>query len=448
MTASRERRGSAPLSAATAPHAAVSGASGETAPRRPRLFPKTWVPILVLALVISSDYKFRLRPATSSLTGRPDLQTMAEVGIYAAVASFLLLQLGALPSLRRTTPLLLLAWGWAGAMAVSCLWAVYPAFAAVRGVQLLVIAGLAQAIATHARREHLHLLAHAFIALVVVSSAIGVARPFPGHPRRFDWLYVHPVVAGTYLGLAVTIIVAYLVRSPELRPSPSWPTWAYVGALTICMCALVATRTRGAMGAAVIGTMAALLLSSRRPRRIDIAAVAVVLTAVALLAFGPQIGTFLSRGADLENLVTFNGRTQLWSAALQLFEQRPVLGYGLTASSGLFLDVVGLGGGHNAFINVLTDGGLLGSALWTGLIVGILVTIRRLWAVPAVWPDLPMLAAVMAFFLVNSITYEGLGDAANLSNVWCYVIVGWLGVLGRQARLQSPLRRPNTPRSG
>jgi O-antigen ligase len=109
---------------------------------------------------------------------------------------------------------------------------------------------------------------------------------------------------------------------------------------------------------------------------------------------------------------------------------------------------VGLGGGHNAFINVLTDGGLLGAALWLSLIVGIFATIRRLWGVSSVWADLPMLAAVMCFFLVNSVTYEGLGDAANLSNVWCYVIVGWLSVLAGQVRMQPPLQRPNIHRSG
>jgi len=392
-------------------------------------------------MIIASDYKLRRRPPRSSLSGQADLQILVEIGVYAAVAGFLVLAFGPPPSMRRMSPLLLVAWGWATFMALSVAWAVYPTSAAVRGVQLLIIAGLAHAITMHARREDLHLLAHAYVAVATLSVVLGVV--IPGGRRRFDWFQVHPVVVGTYLGLAVTILVAYLIRGRASRPSPSWPTWIYVAALTICSCALVATRTRGAIGAALVGIMAALLLTARRPRRIDITVVAVVLVTLALVAYGPTIARFLSRGADIERLETFSGRTPLWAAAIDFFSDQPLLGYGLTAAKGLFFDVVGLGGGHNAFINVLVDGGLVGASLWTGLIVLILVTIRRLWRFPSVWADLPMLAAVMAFFMVNGVTYEGLGAAANLSNIWCYVIVGWLGVLLRQVRQESVLRQQN-----
>lgn len=425
------------------------GTGGRLARTRPRLLTRTWVATLALAMVIASDYKLRSREADSSLAGQVDAQILVEIGVYAAVAAFLALQLVTPPSLVPARRLLAPAWGWAAFMALSVVWAIYPASAAVRGVQLLIIAGLAHTIAAYARREHLHLLAHTYVVVTVLSVFLGVVVPSTGR-RRFDWLQVHPVVVGTYLGLTITILVAYLVRSraDRRRFSPSWPIWVYVVALAICVAALLATRTRGAMGAAVVGTMVALLLNSRRPRRIDILAVTAVIVTLGLLAYGPVIGRFLSRGADVENLETFNGRTPLWSAAIRFFADQPLVGYGLTAAKGLFLDTIGLGGGHNAFINVLINGGLIGTALWLWLIVVVISTIRRLWGCTSVSADLPMLAAMMAFFLVNSMTYEGLGAAANLSNVWCYVIVGWLAVLARQAGQESTGLRRETNRLG
>lgn len=413
---------------------------------RPRLLSRTWVAVLALAMIIASDYKLRQRPPTSAVSGQADLQILVEVGVYAAVAAFLL-QFGPPPSVRHMPRLLVAAWTWAAFMALSVLWAIYPASAAVRAVQLLIIAGLAQAVTKYARREHLHLFAHAYVVVTMLSVALGVALPGTGR-RRFDWLQVHPVVVGTYLGLAVTILVAYLIRGKASRSSPSWPTWVYGAALVVCVGALLATRTRAAIGAAVVGSMVALLLSSRRPRRVDITAGATIVVTLALVTYGPTIARFLSRGADMENLQTLNGRTPLWSAAIDFFSDQPLLGYGVTAAKGLFLDVAGVGGGHNAFFNVLVDGGAIGAVLWLILVVLIIVTIRRLWPFASAWADLPLLAAVMAFFLVNSITYEGLGAAAGLSNVWCYVIVGWLGVLLRQVTSESAQREGEISRSG
>lgn len=390
-------------------------------------------------MMVFSDYKLRLRSADSSLSGQADFQTLAEVGVYGAVGLFLVMQLGFPQVVRRRTALLSLGWTWAAVMALSTFWAVYPLFAAVRGVQLLLIAALANAIAAYARPIHLHLFAHSFIALATVSVGLGVLLPYRNYGRRgFNWFYVHPVTVGMYLGLAVTLIVAYLVRSRMEPPPLSWPTWLYALALTMCAGGLVATLTRASMGAAVLGVLVAILYTAGRIRRVDALAVAALIVITALLGFAPTIVEFLARGQESAAIESFGGRTPLWTEAWALYGQRPLVGYGLTASQGLFLATVGLGGGHNALINVLVDGGTVGAFLWLCLIIGIFIAIRKLWGHPVAHRDLPMLLAAMVFLVVNSFTVESLATAANMANVWCYVILGWLGVLMREARATAP----------
>ena len=64
-------------------------------------FARWWVPCLVLPMIVASDYKFRHRAAASALGGRPDSQVLMEVGVYALVASYLVLRRGRAPRLAR-----------------------------------------------------------------------------------------------------------------------------------------------------------------------------------------------------------------------------------------------------------------------------------------------------------------------------------------------------------
>jgi hypothetical protein len=77
------------------------------------------------------------------------------------------------------------------------------------------------------------------------------------------------------------------------------------------------------------------------------------------------IESFFARGESLQQLSTLNSQHSLY-------------GFGLTASRGLFLDSIGLGGGHNAVVNLLIDNGVLGALVWLTLLVTILVTATRL----------------------------------------------------------------------
>ena len=118
-------------------------------------------------------------------------------------------------------------------------------------------------------------------------------------------------------------------------------------------------------------------------------------------------------------------------------------GWGLGATRGLFLDSLNLGGGHNAFVNVLVDGGIAGLVWWVATLVCVVAATRRLARIAGWRAEMPIMAGILAALLVNSITVEGLGAVANVSSMWLVIIVGWsaAGVLSGATRTQPPSSR-------
>ena len=409
--------------------------------------PALALPLAALMLMLSSDYKFRIRELGESLSATPDLNTLAEIGIYGLTFFVLgraLLLVGS--KVSAATPLIFLTWLYAAYMCASVVWSVYPVLALVRGWQFLVAAVLAAALARFATRRDLHLLVHWYVVVVAGSVVFGMLVHFPRRRLmmdRFNWLYVHPVIAGTWLGLAVVLTLWLLLTRKERPGLPQLPAWAYLVVLAFATGGLIGTQTRGAIGGCTVG-VAALLLVRFRKQAVEVAALGLVaVTAVALL-FLPTIVTFLSRGETSKELTSFNGRTPLWDQAYHLVLGRPLVGYGTTASRGLFFDDTGLGGAHNAAINVLVDGGLIGFALWGAVMLGIVRLCRPLLRTAVGRVDVPVIAAVLTFLFVNGGTTEGLGFVANVSAMWLFVLVGWVGVLCRRTPVL-PSPRPPRP---
>jgi exopolysaccharide production protein ExoQ len=414
---------------------------------RPRTAPRWWLAVLVLAMLVASEYKLRLRPPAATLRGDLDLQIAVELGVYGLAALFLLAMFG-YPRRQRPPAVLLTAGYFSVVMLASTLWAVYPVTAFTRGCQLVIVAALAWAIYHHGRRDQLHLLVHAYIGLVAVSVVVGVVHPYPRGALvqdRFNWLYVHPVTAGSYLGLAVVLLLALLLgRVPGHRQPVRWPRWLYLALLAGTVAALVATRTRGAIGGCLVGCAVVVFSARRRLPRRDLFGVAVLGVLLVLILVGSDLVDFVLRGEGTARLETFNGRLDLWQEAIGLVQRRPLLGYGLTASRGLFLDSTGLGGAHNALVNVLVDGGLIGAACWLALLATVFGSLWRLPQTPAVTTDRPLLLGSMIFLVVNSVTMEGLSVPANVSSIWLYVVVGWLGVLLRAVPVERGAGREAT----
>ncbi|XVQ12528.1 O-antigen ligase family protein [Spirillospora sp. CA-255316] len=403
--------------------------------RRPRVASAGWwAVVLPLALMLASDYKLRSREVDQAVGGSADLTVLVEIAVYGFAALYLYYRFGLRAPSRPTTGLLLTAWAFAVYWAMSALWSPFMSLGIVRGVQLLITMCVAYTVATRAEPRDLHRLAHAFIAIVLASVAIGVAHPFPRTSRtedRFNWLFVHPVTAGVYLAVAILLTVSYLIR----RETPQHRLWhpaLYLGALAVLAGALVATGTRGAAAGCAAGLLA-LLATSRGPKgRVDVAVLGVAVATVAALAFSDKILAFVARGETAEKLASLNSRTELWTLAMQAYREEPIFGHGLGASRGLFLDDIGLGGGHNAFINALVDNGAVGAVVFCSLLlalgfVGLLLARHR-----SLRTDAGLLLGILVFFLVNSITTEYLAAPANVSGIWLMILVAWMEVLRRQ----------------
>jgi exopolysaccharide production protein ExoQ len=404
--------------------------------------PPLWPAILPPALILASDYKLRSREAGASLSGGADLMVLVEIAIYAAAALFMYRRFGLRPPVRRTTGLLFAAWSWGGFLALSALWSPYPAISVVRAAQTLIVLSACQLLATRARTADMHRFAHLFIAIVLISVGIGVVHPFPRTnltQDRFNWLFVHPVTAGVYLGVAVLLVTAFMIRR---QPAPTrgprrilgpWPLPVYLGSLVILAGALAATGTRGAAVGCVLG-LAVLLATANGPRgRVDLLVTSVAVAIIVVLAFAQAVLSFATRGEDAEQLSSLNSRTDLWALAFKRIAEEPIFGYGLGASRGLFLRDTGLGGGHNAFVNALVDNGYVGLILFVLLLITLGTVLMALVRYREVRSDAGLLAGLTGFFVVDAITFEGLAAPANVAGVWLFLMVAWTEVLRRDA---------------
>jgi exopolysaccharide production protein ExoQ len=133
---------------------------------------------------------------------------------------------------------------------------------------------------------------------------------------------------------------------------------------------------------------------------------------------------FWDRGESAEQLGSLNSRTEVWTQAWQLFEKRPLLGHGFMSARGAFLETFGLGGAHNAFIEVLVNSGIFGTVWWLALLV--LVGGGAVRVVRADLPDGPLLLGVVGALAGTAMTAGGLGQAATVQNVWLFLCAGWV----------------------
>ena len=271
------------------------------------------------------------------------------------------------PKRVRATPAIVALWGFGVTMTVSAALAPYPTMAMVRGAQLLVMCLMASMLASRVTPKDVLDTLHTFVVVVVSAIAFGVVFPFPAVSHlsagRFTWLFVHPTVSGVYLALALVIAIGLCLRPQTQVP---WSRAVYVSLATVIAIALSQNLTRGSIAGAVAGSLVLAVVSSpprKRPGRILTLAAGAVLV---VLVAGSGLVEYLSRGETNESLTKLNSRTTLWSEAWRFFMERPVSGWGLGATRGLFVESLGLGGGHNAFVNVLVDGGIAGLGVVAG----------------------------------------------------------------------------------
>lgn len=403
-----------------------------------------WLAVAGVLFILASDFKYRTRQPGQALGGGIDSAILIELVLYGVVAAYLLLDRFRIPRVRRLPAPLFLAACLLGLAVLSIAYTPYKQYALVRCLQATIVLAVVVVGCMDGGRAHFHRFAHLYLLLIASGVVYGVLRPSPPINRiqagRFTWLSIHPTVGGMMMCLAAVVAVGYIVGVHADRPGPRWPAVTYWILLVIVAGGGVAAQTRGAILGGVCGA-GVLLLATRRGREvIEIALVGLVLLAGVALVASNRVTVYFERGDSATQLSTLNNRTQLWSVALDAVRDEPAFGNGITASRGIFFAETGLGGGHNAAINVLVELGVIGLAVWTAMVVTLILGIHRL---PRNGPrglslDRAILLGVITFLLVDSVFYEGIGALANVASTWLFMCIGWYVVARRDALSPDP----------
>jgi O-antigen ligase/O-antigen/teichoic acid export membrane protein len=439
-------------------HDRTSGpAPRPTPPRRDRHADLLW--IVPLLLIVFTEYKVRRRSIDEVLEGAIDPMIAAELLVYAIVGTWAVWRSIALRP--RPSALMMLMWGYVLTTAVSALYSTFPMLALARAVQLVIIGLVIQLVAAEGTVVTIRRFLHGWIALLSVSIVVGLAYVAPTtgpQEGRFTWLSMHSVSAGSMLAMSVPVLLG-LWFAADRRRLP-WPRWIYGALFVTHLVFLLLTRTRGSIGGAFVAIAVMAWLASGRKARPGLVLGSLVAGGALALAFGRPVLEFLTRGETADQIGTFNRRTEIWSLAWASFVDHPVFGLGFNSAKGVFFDETGLGGAHNAAINVMVDVGLAGLLWWAALIAGSIVVLARSRRFERRSPvlldgasgsarfDHLILVGLFTAMLVNSITTEGLGAGVNVSAIWLFVGAAWLTILVREeAAVPRSIRRRDLERS-
>ncbi|NND74105.1 MAG: O-antigen ligase family protein [Ilumatobacter sp.] len=400
--------------------------------------------IVPLVLIVATEYKVRRRSINDALSGAVDPLIAIELLVYGIVGAWALWRL--VPLRSSVSVLTVVLWGYVATTAASALYSSFPLLGMARAVQLVVIGTVIHLVMAVGTVDTISRLLHGWIVLMSASIVAGLAYVAPTtgpQVGRFTWLSVHSVSAGAMLAISVCVTFGLWLAAGTQRLR--WKRSVYGTLFAVQFVFLLLTRTRGSIGGACVAIAVMAWVWSGTTMKPQLLLSSLVAGGAAVLAFGAQIIDFLTRGESTDSIGTFNRRTEIWSLAWDAFLERPLHGLGFTSAKGVFFDDTGLGGAHNALVNVMIDVGLVGMMWWIGLIVAVVVTVDRqrrrrahgpgrLGAAGFERADHVIVMGILIASLINGVTTEGLGAGVNVSAVWLFVVAAWLSVLDRETR--------------
>ncbi len=197
---------------------------------------------------------------------------------------------------------------------------------------------------------------------------------------RFRGVFGEPaqlgIVGGLTIGLSILVRTWWIVRIPAF----------FAGGLCVY---LTFSRT---FWIAVPAALAATAWIYKPKLRVAMAAAGAVVLMMGAL-FMDAIVKEESRTLRAESLTNMSGRTEIWSVALEKFQERPILGYGFTVgadammssaviqglkkqsgSTGQFVNTPTL---HNGYVQVMLDSGVLGFVLYCAIVFGAVIQLWR-----------------------------------------------------------------------
>jgi O-antigen ligase len=195
---------------------------------------------------------------------------------------------------------------------------------------------------------------------------------------RFRGLFSKPAMMGAASGLLLGLGLFVL-----------WHRGVRLVAIAAGLPCLVLTGSRTFWAAALV-SMAAAALRYVRWRWTFVPVGAVLIAGVVCIGMIADLRLTSEQQAKLlrqDSIMTFSGRTSIWTQALQRYWERPWLGYGFTAG-GMVLDEGGRSGSvvsappqspsqgaatlHNGYLQALLDSGGIGASVYVLVIVSAL----------------------------------------------------------------------------
>jgi len=262
-----------------------------------------------------------------------------------------------------------------GFLTLSSLWSVNPGASFRAGVALAMTTVFAIYLVTHygsigaARVYTGFLLGLIVLSAVLVVVAPGIGLHHDSHAGAWRGYFTHKNVAGETT-IWTLPAVFYLLAAKKI------PRWLGIGAIVLTLGFIVMTHSKTSL---VVAMAMVALYALGRTLRQDIRATAVILLLLVsgagliafVLVFAPDVAvSVLGRDA------TFTGRTYIWSELEHLIAARPYLGHGYSAIWDVtygplyrFLADWKIGSGHNSYMDMMVDVGIIGTGFFLILIL-------------------------------------------------------------------------------
>lgn len=379
-------------------------------------------------LVMLAETKFRMRDPAALLAGDVDSQIVFELFLYGIIVFVVVMNF--LSSAFRSAKLTLVEYALFGYIILALLssfWATDFRMTAVRSVQLCILYALCfVGIRVLGPQGMLRTLTASMVCYVLLFALLAVVFPWADGTRftqttripRFTWFALHPIVTAAYAGTAALFLAAEGLFAPGAwrRRLVGLPLWLL---LTPPVLVLIATYARGALIAFIVTLVVLGLRRYVNPWVAGLVSYGVlVLAAMSLglgfltsstqqvLGEGTPLMTFFSRGQPVDELLSLNGRTELWQQVYALFLERPLIGYGYIASRSMLLKVLPWAGeAHNALAETLLDVGVIGTVLvWFAFISALLSSLLHTLRMSGIggWQHASIFGALL-FLLVHSL---------------------------------------------
>lgn len=244
-------------------------------------------------------------------------------------------------------------------------------------------------------------------ALVALASGLATIEGTVTRAGRLTATFSHPNAAGAFFGLSVVVLLSIWLKKRDRI------TFSIGLAAGIC---LLLTGSLGGIVGCIVGVLVVVWTrptDSPGRRMLQSFAVASVLIAGYILSgLSARVAEFNwgAQSASKSDADSFQWRFENWRRLIDEWQENPVVGYGLGASSH---NVIPMGGPpHSLYFQVLVDMGAVGVLL---LIIGTVAMWKRARKVAKVpgWEGAALLG-ILSFALVNGLVSNLIGYTATI----------------------------------